>query len=420
MLFSKVGLLVSLAAAAVAAPVEQRALVPLRPSVDPFYQPPAGFESTAPGTVLKTRTIIPALLGLLPSSLQAYQLLYRTTSINGTAIATVTTVFKPLVANATLDKFVSFHTAEDSSFVDCAPSYNYQLLAQQTNAIVGFEAFIIQAYILKGYIVSSPDYESFDAAFGPGRLAGRGVLDSMRAVNNFATTLKLVSNNNAIVGIGYSGGAIATGWAAALHNNYAPELNIKGWSSGGTPANITGTALYIDNTTFSGFLPSAIVGLSTYNAYGTELRPVIDSIIGPKGREALTFTSQNCATANLAKYPNTSIFGLDFQSLGKALFYQPTIAAILKDSTLGLVASEVPIAPVNLYHAINDEIIPYANASTLYTNWCNQGGSVRFTSFTSGGHATTEIDNIARVQQFVADAFAGKVASGCSAVTLEK
>jgi hypothetical protein len=45
---------------------------------------------------------------------------------------------------------------------------------------------------------------------------------------------------------------------------------------------------------------------------------------------------------------------------------------------------------------------------------------VRFTSFTSGGHATTEIDNIARVQQFVADAFAGKVASGCSAVTLEK
>jgi hypothetical protein len=159
----------------------------------------------------------------------------------------------------------------------------------------------------------------------------------MRAVNNFATTLKLVSNNNAIVGIGYSGGAIATGWAAALQNNYAPELNIKGWSSGGTPANITGTALYvsvsaiscwswrflmmpcryIDNTTFSGFLPSAIVGLSTYNAYGTELRPVIDSIIGPKGREALTFTSQNCATANLAKYPNTSIFGLDFQSLGK-------------------------------------------------------------------------------------------------------
>jgi hypothetical protein len=243
MLFSKVGLLFSLAAAAVAAPVQERALIPLKPSVDPFYQPPAGFESTAPGTILKTRTIIPALLGLLPSAVQAYQLLYRTTSINGTAIATVTTVFKPLVANATLDKFVSFHTAEDSSFVDCAPSYNYQLLAQQTNAIVAFEAFILNGYVSQGYIVSSPDYESFDAAFGPGRLAGRGVLDSMRAVNNFASTLKLASNSNAIVGIGYSGGAIATGWAAALQHNYAPELNVKGWSSGGTPANITGTAL---------------------------------------------------------------------------------------------------------------------------------------------------------------------------------
>jgi predicted esterase len=84
------------------------------------------------------------------------------------------------------------------------------------------------------------------------------------------------------------------------------------------------------------------------------------------------------------------------------------------------VPSEVPIAPVNLYHAINDEIIPYANASTLYNNWCSQGGSIRFTSFTSGGHATTEIDNIGRVQQFVKDAFAGNVSSGCTAITLEK
>jgi hypothetical protein len=248
MLFSKVGLLVSLAAAAVAAPVqeralEERALIPLMPSVDPFYQPPAGFESTAPGTILKNRTVVPALLGLLPSSLVAYQLLYRTTSINGTAIATVTTVFKPLIANATLDKFVSFQTAEDSSYVNCAPSYNYQLLALQTNAIVAFEAFIIAGYVSQGYIVSSSDYESFDAAFGPGRLAGRGVLDSMRAVNNFAATLRLSSNSNAIVGIGYSGGAIATGWAAALQNSYAPELKVKGWSSGGTPANITGTAV---------------------------------------------------------------------------------------------------------------------------------------------------------------------------------
>jgi hypothetical protein len=65
----------------------------------------------------------------------------------------------------------------------------------------------------------------------------------MRAVNNFATTLGLKSKKNSIVGVGYSGGAIATGWAAALQGNYAPELNVKGWSAGGTPANLTGTAL---------------------------------------------------------------------------------------------------------------------------------------------------------------------------------
>ena len=40
-----------------------------------------------------------------------------------------------------------------------------------------------------GYIVVSPDYEGPDAAFPVGRLEGMGVLDSMRAVNNYADEL---------------------------------------------------------------------------------------------------------------------------------------------------------------------------------------------------------------------------------------
>ena len=76
------------------------------PSSDPFYQPPAGFESQEPGTILRTRTIVVSLFGILPDPVEAYQLLYRTTSINGSAIATVTTVFKPLFPKT--DRFVSF------------------------------------------------------------------------------------------------------------------------------------------------------------------------------------------------------------------------------------------------------------------------------------------------------------------------
>lgn len=81
-------------------------VVPLPPNEDPFYNPPAGFASEAPGTILRTRKVMTSLLGLVPELVESYQLLYRTTSINGSAIATATTIFRP--ANAKTDRFVSF------------------------------------------------------------------------------------------------------------------------------------------------------------------------------------------------------------------------------------------------------------------------------------------------------------------------
>lgn len=95
------------------------------PSADPFYKPPAGFESTKPGAILRQRRIVAGFFGLIPDPIEAHQLLYRTTAIDGSAIATVTTIFVPLFAKR--DRFVSFHTAYDSSATICNPSYNYQL-----------------------------------------------------------------------------------------------------------------------------------------------------------------------------------------------------------------------------------------------------------------------------------------------------
>jgi hypothetical protein len=89
---------------------------------------------------------------------------------------------------------------------------------------------ILQGFLLQGYIVSSPDYEGPDAAFIPGRLEGVVTLDSMRAVSNYKNTLGLSTSTPKIVGYGYSGGSVATGWAASLHQAYAPELLVQGVS----------------------------------------------------------------------------------------------------------------------------------------------------------------------------------------------
>lgn len=191
------------------------------PNSDPFYQPPSGLESTLPGTILHQRQVVASFFGLIPDPVEAHQLLYRTTAINGSAIATVTTVFKSFIPKK--DRFIPLHTAYDSSSVSCNPSYQYQLGAPQTDLISSAEFLVIQLYLLQGYIVASPDYEGPDAAFSPGHLEGMGVLDGMRAVQNFADKLGMSTNKPAIVGTGYSGGAIATGWAASLHQATRPS-----------------------------------------------------------------------------------------------------------------------------------------------------------------------------------------------------
>ncbi|KAF2487708.1 secretory lipase-domain-containing protein [Neohortaea acidophila] len=384
------------------------------PSQDPFYTPPAGFASKAPGTVLRSRTVQTAFLGLVPNPVQGYQLLYRTTATNGSAIATVTTVFKPF--GAALDKFVSFQTAYDSSDTVCDPSYNYQLGNNNTDLIVAFESLILESYILEGYIVSAPDYEGPDAAFSPGHLSGMGVLDSIRAVSSFAS-LGFTTSKPAVVAVGYSGGAIATG-TASLQSTYAPELNIKGFASGGTPANLTGTLVFLDGELFSGFLPAALAGQLKPSAYQAELEPLYNKIITPFGRSKVEYADENCAQNDIFNFAEQSILSTKFQTLGEGLLYDPTISGIFEQNIMGIHTNQTPVAPVYLYHARNDEIIPYLNASTLYNNWCDQGATVHFTTFGNGGHLTTELLGVPSTLQFVNAAFAGTVAKGCSQQTV--
>jgi pimeloyl-ACP methyl ester carboxylesterase len=389
---------------------------PLEPKNDPFYTPPAGFASAKPGDVLASRPVAVAIFGLLPEPVTAYQLLYRTTAIDGSAIATVTTVFKPFGAKT--DRFVNFGTAYDSNGQQCKPSYTYRLGAQQNSLIVSVENLIVQLYLAQGYIVNSPDYEGPDDAFGPGRVAGPGVLDSMRAVKNFSKTLGLTAANPAIVGVGYSGGAIATGWAAGLQPKYAPELNIKGWAAGGVPANLTSVVGLIDGTVFAGFLPAAIQGLTEPSAYKTQLQPVIDQYATANGKAALAYAKTHCAVDDLGKFSFQRVQSPTFQTLGDRLLYEPRVASVLGQCTMGVNATERPTAPIFVYHSKPDEIIPYADTASLVKRWCAQGSSVKFLTYANGGHISGEIYGAFDAAAYVNQAFAGTAATeGCTSST---
>ncbi|MGV8873077.1 MAG: lipase, partial [Rhodococcus sp. (in: high G+C Gram-positive bacteria)] len=70
------------------------------PSMDPFYRAPAGFERAEPGTVLRSREVTLALFGVIRQKVSAWQLLYRTTSLDGAARVAVTTVVLPVGGRA--------------------------------------------------------------------------------------------------------------------------------------------------------------------------------------------------------------------------------------------------------------------------------------------------------------------------------
>lgn len=384
------------------------------PEDDPFYAPADGYEKAKNGDVSKSREVILADFGLIPEFVEAHQLQYRTQSINGTAITSITTLMKPPFI-AKNDRLINFQAAEDSVPLQCAPSYILRLGANQNGSFIEKENFIIQTYLAKGYIVNAPDYEGPNGAFTAGRSSGTGVLDSIRAVKNYGDKIDLLQNSS-IIAIGYSGGAIATAWAASLQASYAPDLNenMKAWAAGGTPANLTSVAEKIDGTESVGFFFSSIDGLSTASSYGKSLRPVLHQIVTPFGVEALHYAKTHCISDVLTQYANETLQSYKYFTIQNPFLHDPTIASVVKKQTIGIRPNLRPKQPVLLVHAKHDEIIPYQDGVELAKRWCMQGSQVRFVTLEHGDHAEGEVYSIKIMHQFVDDIFNGKNSSkGC-------
>ena len=306
------------------------------------------------------------------------------------------------------------------SLVILATSTQHGVMQSQQYAGVTTELqfLIIQIYLAQGYVVSAPDYEGPDAAFTPGRLEEMVTLDSMRAVAQFGETVGLTTTNPMIFGDGYSGGAIASGWGALPTIDLRPELNIKGWAQGGTPADLTGTLLNLDNSPNSGFLTVAVDGLLKPSTYGEQLQPLLNEIVTPAGLLALEQANAECTTAALDNFQFESILSTGFQTEGSNVLYDAILRPILEENIMGVNASERPVVPVFVYHAALDEIIPYDNVTTLVDSWYEQGATVQFTTYAAGGHATTDVLGIASVANFADDAFSGTIPPGCSRSTV--
>ena len=364
---------------------EPASAAPQPPAVDAFYTPPAGYETTTPGTILRTRRVTVTGLGI-PVPVKSTQMLIRSTDAKGRPMATVSTLMEPQTLYLGKRPLLSYQPATDSLGDECEPSYLLQVGLEK-------ELPLMALGLLKGWAVVVTDYQGPRHAYGPGRMEGQATLDGIRAAERLAGT-GLSGTSTPVGMMGYSGGALATGWAAELAPTYAPELKIKGVAAGGTPSDLRAAGELIDGGPFSGLFLGAAVGMSREYP---EMLPLMNEA----GQQMIDQIGDLCYAAMSAFFPFRRLE--EFTNVPDPLDH-PTVAAILAENKMGGAA---PTAPVYLYHSVFDELIPYGSALELRDDWCSQGATVQFGTSYASEHVILAVSGAPGAVGFLGARFLG-------------
>ncbi|CAB4906617.1 lipase family protein [Rhodococcoides fascians] len=376
-----------------------------------FYLPPADVvAAAAPGQIIAARPVELATLNVIPTQVDAWQLSFRSNNGRDEPIAAVTTVIKPRGVPAAPRPLISIQVAEDSLAAYCAPSYAMRAGAipwPVTGAVTSGAQFLeVQAALAQGWAVSVPDHQGPNNSFAAGPVAGRITLDGIRAAENFAP-MQLAGEATKVGMSGYSGGAIATGHAAELAENYAPELDIVGVTEGGTPAELGALVDNANNTLGSGIVAAGIIGASRESP---ELAAFIDEHVDPFGRTLFAAKDNLCVGYSSALLPFVNLKGL-LHTDGDPI-QQPVVKKALSAMQLG---RTTPNMPLYVYHSNPDWLVPIGPVNAMVESYCSRpGADVTYTRDHFSEHISLELIAFPSAVLWMRDRFAGvPVEPGC-------
>ncbi len=413
------------AALATAAPVATATATAATTAADPFYRYDGStpLSSIAPGTVLKTRTLSYHLLGL-PTPVQAVQLLFRTTDAQGRPSAGVTTVVRGLGSDGS--KAVSYQSFYDSLNPEHAPSRAVAGDVSLGGAIANAEALFVVPFVLQGYDVVIPDTEGQSADFAAGPEYGTTTLDSIRAASASAATGMNADTRFGL--LGYSGGAIATNWAAALAPGYAPDVNrrLVGFAEGGLLVDPAHNLTYVaGGVVWPGVIPMAITGVA--RAYGFDLQPYLSDY----GKQVFAKMQDASIVNALGQYP-----GLTWQKLAKPAYADPNSIPEYLDAVnkVNLGSAATPTVPGYLAQGnggvlegtfsnvsgigTGDGVMVAGDVRALARQYCATGnGSIKYQQYDLLSHLGAAVPWAPTAVLYLNDRFAGKAApSDCGRI----
>jgi hypothetical protein len=377
------------------APAASAAAAPARGSFS-AYTGSTPLAKIAPGTVLKTRTLFYHVVGIaLP--VQVVQLLYRSAGALGQPTANVTSVLEPPAPPPGPPRAVSYQSFYDSLNPADEPSAQIAGGVTLGGLITDAEAVVIAPLLLQGYTVILPDTEGQTADFAAGPEYGMNTLNSIRAATSSPRTGLTTATQIGL--FGYSGGAIATDWAAQMAPAYAPDVNrqLVGAAEGGVLADPAHNLTYVDGSSiWAGIIPMAVIGIS--RGFHIDIQPYLNSY----GRQLDSALQQASIVNVLGQYP-----GLTFAQLVKPQYANPdSIPALVKVENkldTGLRAS--PTIPMDIGQGANgtdegtpgnkpgigpgDGVMIAGDVRTLARHFCASGTAVDYTQYGALDHITT-------------------------------
>jgi len=373
---------------------------PVLPAKDPFYQPPSGFQHAEPGTVLRSRDVQLGFLGLIPQKVRATQLLYRTRDRHGNPEATVTTVLIPARHSPRqVRHVVSYQCAIDAVTSRCFPSFALRRGARAVGSLAQFEYLLMAAAVAEGWVVSVPDHEGPDGMWGAPHEPGYRVLDGLRATLSFER-FGLAADSR--VGLwGYSGGGLASAWAAEVHSSYAPEINLVGAVLGSPVGNLGNTFRRLNGSKFAG-LPALVISAlaKTYPGLGR----VVEEHATEEGRATLKRLERMTTLEAIVRMFRADMDDLVRPPLDEVLD-MPEIQEVFEDIRLG---ATVPTPPVLLVQAVHDSVIAVDDIDELAHLYTVGGAQITYHRDLFSEHMLLHPMSAPMTLRWLIDRFAGR------------
>ncbi len=338
------------------------------PDRDPFYASPAGLDEVAPGTVLRSRPVQVSYFGRLRQG-AAWQLMYRSTDCHGGAEAAVTTVIVPRGMDPATCPLLSYQCAIDAVAARCFPSYALRQGAELVGASVQAEFLFITAALSRGWAVSIPDHEGLKGMWGAPYEAGFRVLDGLRAAVSYPQLGLSPSASMALWG--YSGGGLASGWAAEAAATYAPELAIVGAVMGSPVVDPESVARRLNASPWAGL---AALMISSLVHVFPQARKVVDEHATEDGKALLAQIEGMSTGGAIRRFRNVDI--ADYVDVSfEELFALPDLRHVFEVTKLG---QKTPSMPVLLVQGVHDKIVDVADVDRLVQIYTEGGAAVSY------------------------------------------